>query len=96
MITVKLDPALCYLGFTLSAFQTKSTAGMDDILLTMFKNIHPSLQDIQDYLLFYYYSAILLGRNQNWKQMHFNLEQVISGRFIYPITRKKSDKCPIN
>ena len=28
---------------------------------TSFKTIHPSLQDIKEYLLYYYYSAILLG-----------------------------------
>merc|ERR1712131_253396 len=64
---------MCMLGLA-----NKDPESMRDITNQMFKYIHPSLQDIKDYLLFHYYSAILLGMEQNWKQMHFNLEQVIS------------------
>jgi len=64
---------ICMLGLANNSPESVST-----VTSTMFKFIHPSLQDIKDYLLFHYYSAILLGMQQNWKQMHFNLEQVIS------------------
>ena len=65
---------MCMLGLA-----NKNPESVSSVTTTMFKYIHPSLQDIKDYLLFHYYSAILLGMQQNWKQMHFNLEQVISG-----------------
>ena len=69
----------------------KDPESVRDITNQMFKYIHPSLQDIKDYLLFHYYSAILLGMQQNWKQMHFNLEQVISGTcFVKQIIVKYS------
>ena len=69
---------LCMLGLA-----SNSPESVSAITTTMFKFIHPSLQDIKDYLLFHYYSAILLGMGQNWKQMHFNLEQVISGFLFF-------------
>ena len=52
---------------------------MSDILDTTYQSIHPCSHDIKDFLLYYYYSSILFGIQENWKQMHFNLEQVISG-----------------
>jgi len=41
------------------------------------------LQDIKEYLLFYYYSAILSGMQQNWKSMQFNLEQAVTGEYSH-------------
>jgi len=62
----------------LLALATRNPDSILEILQTSFKSIHPSLQDIKEYLLFYYYSAILSGIQQNWKSMQFNLEQAVT------------------
>merc|ERR1712131_580798 len=62
----------------LLALATRNPDSILEILQTSFKTIHPSLQDIKEYLLFYYYSAILSGMQQNWNSMQFNLEQAVT------------------
>jgi hypothetical protein len=49
-----------------------------EVLTCDLNSIHPCLTDSKQFLLFYYYGAIIFGMRQEWDKMHFFLEQVIS------------------
>lgn len=62
----------------LLALKTSDAEAAIDVLSCDINSIHPCLTDAKQYLLFYYYGAILYGIRQDWERMHFYLEQVIS------------------